>query len=447
MCAARSSSSPPSSGGACSSSSGWGRRSKRSSSAWWPASRRERSRAREDLADLQEGDAALLHVAGRVRRRGDLRADRGLLLLQHLRLLHARVHAVDDEPGDGPRAERDRQRHASAVLEYQRHPPPADAARDHAAVRRGAALGHDRAPAHVPGAGRRRPGGEVSRRARPVRAHADAHAPLPGDRRRLRAARMGTRRNRLRRAPPDGQHVHRRRPLRLVADRESDRRLDHDLRHALDPLDHRVERGLRRRRVGQGAPTPFDPRAQRQLRQGRARHEGRRVLREFHRPRALPHAPRSRSAPVEGMIQTIPDWGGYVGLAALVVAAALKFQYLPGWAHYWGFFLLAGVLLVAAWLLSQIEDYRTLLGRRTTRYGLNAAVMILLVLGVTGLVQALAVQHTWRYDLTENKRFSLSPQTIQVAGSLKTDVSAIGFFRTDQPGKRVAEDLVKQYGD
>ncbi|PYO20010.1 MAG: hypothetical protein DMD88_13310, partial [Candidatus Rokuibacteriota bacterium] len=145
------------------------------------------------------------------------------------------------------------------------------------------------------------------------------------------------------------------------------------------------------------------------------------------------------------MIRKILDWGGYVGLAALVVAAALKFQYLPGWAHYWGFFLLAGVLLVAAWLLSQIEDYRTLLGRRTTRYGLNAAVMILLVLGVTGLVQALAVQHTWRYDLTENKRFSLSPQTIQVAGSLKTDVSAIGFFRTDQPGKRVAEDLFKQY--
>ena len=145
------------------------------------------------------------------------------------------------------------------------------------------------------------------------------------------------------------------------------------------------------------------------------------------------------------MIRKILDWGGYVGLAALVVAAALKFQYLPGWAHYWGFFLLAGVLLVAAWLLSQIEDYRTLLGRRTTRYGLNAAVMILLVLGVTGLVQALAVQHTWRYDLTENKRFSLSPQTIQVLGALKTDVNAVGFFRSDQPGKRVSEDLFKQY--
>src|SRR5207249_3246516 len=70
---------------------------------------------------------------------------------------------------------------------------------------------------------------------------------------------------------------------------------------------------------------------------------------------------------------------------------------------------------------------------------------ILLVLGVTGLVQALAAQHSWRYDLTENKRFSLSPQTVQLLQGLRTDVSATGFFRSDQPGKHVTEDLFKQY--
>src|SRR5213594_917527 len=126
------------------------------------------------------------------------------------------------------------------------------------------------------------------------------------------------------------------------------------------------------------------------------------------------------------------------------IAVALSFVW-PGQAHYRGFLLVAGALLVVASLLARIEDYRGLLGRRTTRYGVNAAVMILLVLGVTGLVQALAAQHSWRYDLTENKRFSLSPQTIQLLRTLPTDVSAIGFFRSDQPGKRVAEDLFKQY--
>jgi ABC-type uncharacterized transport system involved in gliding motility auxiliary subunit len=144
------------------------------------------------------------------------------------------------------------------------------------------------------------------------------------------------------------------------------------------------------------------------------------------------------------MIRRLLDWGGYVGLAALAAGVALPFAW-PARAQYRGFFLVAGVVLVLASLLARVGDYRSLLGRRTTRYGLHAALMIVLVLGVTGLVQALASQHTWRYDLTANKRFSLSPQTIQVLGNLKTDVNAVGFFRSDQPGKRVAEDLFKQY--
>jgi len=144
------------------------------------------------------------------------------------------------------------------------------------------------------------------------------------------------------------------------------------------------------------------------------------------------------------MIRRILDWGGYAGLALLAAGAILPFA-RPEWAHYRGFLLVAGALLVLAWLLASVEDYRGVLGRRATRYGLNAAIMILLVLGVTGLVQALSVQHSWRWDFTESKRFSLSPQTIQVLRSLKTEVNAVGFFRSDQPGKRVAEDLFKQY--
>src|SRR4029078_11318685 len=39
----------------------------------------------------------------------------------------------------------------------------------------------------------------------------------------------------------------------------------------------------------------------------------------------------------------------------------------------------------------------------------------------------------------------LSPQTIQLLRGLKADINAVAFFRSDQPGKRVAEDLFKQY--
>ena len=138
------------------------------------------------------------------------------------------------------------------------------------------------------------------------------------------------------------------------------------------------------------------------------------------------------------------DWLGYAGLAVLVAAVALPFA-RPEWARFRWAIVAAGVLLVLAALVLRVQDYRALFGRRTTRYGVNAAATILLLVGVIGLVEALSYRHNARLDLTENRRHSLSPQTIQLLSNLKIDVNAVGFFRSDQPGKRVAEDLFKQY--
>jgi ABC-type uncharacterized transport system involved in gliding motility auxiliary subunit len=146
------------------------------------------------------------------------------------------------------------------------------------------------------------------------------------------------------------------------------------------------------------------------------------------------------------MIRRLFDWGGYLGLGVLLATAILTFVY-PAWMTRlrWWTLLAAGVLMVLASLLARVEDFRGLFGHRTTRYGANTAVAIALVLGVTVVVQALSFQHSVRKDLTENKRFSLSPQTIQLLRGLKTDVNAVAFYRGDQPGKPVAEDLLKQY--
>src|SRR5437867_559768 len=144
------------------------------------------------------------------------------------------------------------------------------------------------------------------------------------------------------------------------------------------------------------------------------------------------------------MIRRLLDWGGYAGLTVLVVAAILPFL-RPEWMRFRWALVAAGVLLVLASLVARIDDFRGLVGRRTVRYGVNSAVAVALVLGATVVVQALSFPHSARLDLTENKRFSLSPQTVQLLGGLKTEVNAVAFYRSDQPGKRVAEDLLKQY--
>lgn len=126
----------------------------------------------------------------------------------------------------------------------------------------------------------------------------------------------------------------------------------------------------------------------------------------------------------------------------LLIAAALRFFYpLPAqWV-----LLGLGVVLLLLSLVLNAREARTAMGTRTARYGTGAAVMALLALGVVVAANAISVRHSARWDLTENKRNSVSPQTIQVLRTLKSPVSAIAFYRSDTPGKKTAEDLLAQY--
>lgn len=109
-----------------------------------------------------------------------------------------------------------------------------------------------------------------------------------------------------------------------------------------------------------------------------------------------------------------------------------------------GLLAAAGVLLLVSVILNA-RELGHMLSRRSARYGAGTALVILLGLGAVTLVNALSVRHNTRWDLTENRRHSLSPQTIKVLQTLKAPVEAIAFFRSDTPGKRTAEDLFKQY--
>jgi len=143
-------------------------------------------------------------------------------------------------------------------------------------------------------------------------------------------------------------------------------------------------------------------------------------------------------------MQRVSDWAFYAGLVCLG-AAVVQQVALPAYDRFWWPLVVAGIVLVVLSALPRLAAARRSLGARTVRYGLNAALSIVLVVGVIGFVEALSVRHSARLDLTENKRHSLAPQTIQLLKTLKADVNAVGFFRSDQPGKRVAEDLFKQY--
>ena len=141
------------------------------------------------------------------------------------------------------------------------------------------------------------------------------------------------------------------------------------------------------------------------------------------------------------------SWLKRQALTAAVVCLLIAFalwHFYPGVPAQW-VFLGLGVVLLLLSLALNMGEARSAMGTRTARYGAGAAVMALLALGIVVAANAISLRHSVRWDFTENKRNSVSPQTIQVLRTLKAPVSAIAFFRSDTPGKKTAEDLLTQY--
>lgn len=82
---------------------------------------------------------------------------------------------------------------------------------------------------------------------------------------------------------------------------------------------------------------------------------------------------------------------------------------------------------------------------RSTRFGTNLVVASLAVLGIIVFVEMISKSHSYRFDLTANKRHSLSPQSRRLMAELPREVKATAFYQETQAGRDVAKDLLEQY--
>ncbi len=80
---------------------------------------------------------------------------------------------------------------------------------------------------------------------------------------------------------------------------------------------------------------------------------------------------------------------------------------------------------------------------RTFKYGSNAIVATLIMLGILVMVNVLSNRYHRRFDTTEGGVFSLSDQTATLLDSLKKDVHVVAFFRDQE--KAQYENLLKEY--
>ena len=105
--------------------------------------------------------------------------------------------------------------------------------------------------------------------------------------------------------------------------------------------------------------------------------------------------------------------------------------------------LLLGSVLVIAYLVTQGKNFIASFGRRSTKYGVSAAVYTVVFIAVLVVSNIFSTLYHQRWDLTESRVYSLSPQTVKLLGGLKQDLVVHGFFEKGENPK--ASDLMKSY--
>src|SRR5262249_28578911 len=120
-------------------------------------------------------------------------------------------------------------------------------------------------------------------------------------------------------------------------------------------------------------------------------------------------------------------------LAAIFIVAALVLKMTrPQWQLYANISIGVGLFFFLLSLWYERAELKNFFAARSTRYGLNSLVMILLVLALLGLANWIVSRHPLKYDTTKNKQFSLSPLTVTTLQGLKQPVKVTSFFTEAQ---------------
>ena len=134
-------------------------------------------------------------------------------------------------------------------------------------------------------------------------------------------------------------------------------------------------------------------------------------------------------------------------MAAVFILAALGIKLSkPEYQQYANYAVIAGVpVLSGRSLWFERKELKTFVTARSTKYGLNSLVMIILVLAIVALANWLINKHPYRYDTTKSKQFSLSPLTVNTLKNLKIPVKITAFF-TERQEDRIRQKMKDLFG-
>ncbi|WP_455378478.1 GldG family protein [Petrachloros mirabilis] len=141
-------------------------------------------------------------------------------------------------------------------------------------------------------------------------------------------------------------------------------------------------------------------------------------------------------------LKTLP-----LGIIGITIAVAGMIGYSLSPDKLW-FVTLAEAIALACltiFFIVHFETFKAFSTRRSTRLGANSLLMVLFFIGILAVVNFLAARHSVRWDLSENKNFSLASQTHRVIRSLPRDVKITVFTREKDPGFQAYKERLDSY--
>lgn len=107
--------------------------------------------------------------------------------------------------------------------------------------------------------------------------------------------------------------------------------------------------------------------------------------------------------------------------------------------------VIAGIACLIVYLSSGVENLRSFLGERSTRYGTSTLLASIFFVGILAGANFLSSRHNARWDMTDSGAFSLSPQTNRVIDGLTQDLVMQAFVERGR--NPILEDLLRRYAD
>jgi ABC-type uncharacterized transport system involved in gliding motility auxiliary subunit len=146
---------------------------------------------------------------------------------------------------------------------------------------------------------------------------------------------------------------------------------------------------------------------------------------------------------------TMKDTSKLAGIAGalLVLAALFVFNYYPDQQAIFAVLAVAGGATLLFFFIAERRLVAQVPGSRAARHGVNAVVFTLAFLGILTILNVLAVRHNLKWDLTADRRFTLSEQTVKVLRGLARDVKVQAFFADGAPERAAMKRLLDDFSD